>query len=542
MNRWESGAALKREPSLFFNFLILTLTSLALQTASLLFRAYYARALGAEGLGLLQLTVSVSFLGVTMATSGIRLTATRLVAEELGARRRSGAEAAVRRCLLYALVCGLGAMTLLNLGAGRIGTAWLHDGRTVLSLRIFAFSLPLCSLSSVLDGYLIAARRAPAAAGAEVLEKLTEVGAGVGLLRLWLPLGHEYACAAIVLGSALGKAVSLLALLALCRADWRRHRGPGPRAAPDLTRRMFRIAVPLAFGAYLSALFRTVEQLLIPYGLKRSGASAAAALASFGVISGMALPLLMFPVFLLSALLELLLPELAGSMETGHTRRMNYLVGRMFRLGVLFSMCVMWMFLRFSGELGQFVYHSADAGVLIRQMAALTPFFYLDLIVDMVLKGIGEQVSTVKHNLLTSVLSAALLYLLLPRYGIAGYLAAAYLTKILNFILSFWHLAQVTDLTVSMTGIVKSILSVVAATGLTDLLTEAIPGVETPASLLSQVLLIVLFYLLFLRAMDCITHEDIVWGRSLLRWPVRKKAPGINSRSARTLRKNQEWL
>lgn len=506
---------MKRATSLFYNFLILTGTSLALQTASLLFRAWFARKLGAEGLGLFQLTVSVSVLGVTLATSGIRLTATRLAAEELGAHRPAGARAAVRSCMIYSLVFGLGAMTLLNLGAARIGADWLHDTRTVLSLRIFAFSLPFISLSSVLGGYLIAAHRAPAAAAGQIFEKLTEVGCGVGLLRLWLPLGHEYACAAIVLGSAVGEAASFLLLLALCRAG--RTRDGAPDAAPNLTRRMFRIAVPLAFGAYLSAVFRAAEQLLIPYGLKKSGSTATAALSAFGVIHGMVLPLLLFPAFLLGAVLELILPELAGSLEAGHTRRLNHIVERMFRIGILFSMCVMWVFLRFSGELGQFVYHSADAGALIRDLAALTPFFYLDLIVDMILKGIGEQVSTVKHNLLTSVLNALALYLLLPRYGITGYLAAAYFTKILNFILSFGRLARVTDLSVSMTGVVKSILSIIAATGLADLLTGLMPTAATPASMLSQILLVVFLYLFFLRAMDCINREDVRWGRSLLR-------------------------
>lgn len=506
---------MKRATSLFYNFLILTGTSLLLQTASLLFRAWFARKLGAEGLGLFQLTVSVSVLGVTLATSGIRLTATRLVAEELGAHRPDGARAAVRSCMVYALVFGLGAMTLLNLGAARIGADILHDDRTVLSLRIFAFSLPFFSLSSVLSGYLIAAHRAPAAAASEIAEKVTEVGCGAVLLRLWLPLGHEYACAAIVLGSALGKAACCLLLLILCRGN--RVWSGAPNAAPELVRRMFRIAVPLALGAYLSAVFRAVEQLLIPYGLKKSGSSAAAALSAFGVIHGMVLPLLFFPAFWLGAVLELILPELAGSLEAGHTRRLNHIVDRMFRIGLLFSVCVMWVFLRFSSELGQFVYHSADAGTLIRAMASLTPFFYLDLIVDMILKGIGQQVSTVKHNLLTSMLSVLALYLLLPRYGIAGYLLTAYVTKILNFILSFGRLAKVTDLSVSMAGVVKSILAIIAATGLADLLTGLMPTAATPASVLSQILLVVFLYLFFLRAMDCINGEDVRWGRSLLR-------------------------
>lgn len=495
----------------------MSVTSLFLQTISLIFRSYLAQKLGAEGLGLFQLTMSVNFLSVTLATSGVRFTTTSLVAEELGVGRQAGAEKAVRSCFLYAIAFGLASMTLLNLSAKWIGTVWLHDTRTVLSLRIFAFSLPLISTSSVLSGYLIAARKAPDTAAAQILEELIEVGAGVFFLRLFLPLGLEYACAAVILGSVMGEVGSFLLQLAFFRAAQRGRGSKSGSTAPALSRRLFRIAVPVACSAYLSAGFRMVEQLLIPYGLKKSGSTGSAALSTFGVIQGMVMPLIMLPALLLGTILELILPELAGCRAAGHTKRLNYMIDRVFRIGILFSMCTMWIFLRFSNELGTLIYQNKDAAYFIRMLAALVPFFYLDMIVDTILKSIGKQLSTMRHNLFTSSISILLLYLLLPRYAINGYLIAVYSTKILNFICSLNRLVRDTDLSVSFFSTLKSIFCIIGATSFTDLFMRLLPAAGTSVSVISQVLLIVFFYLFFLRMFSCISHEDIEWGRSLLK-------------------------
>ena len=487
-----------------------------LQAASLAFRSYLAHQLGAEGLGLFQLTMSVNFLSVTFATSGVRFTATSLVAEELGSGRQSGAEKAVRSCFLYAALFGIAAMTLLNLGANWIGTQWLHDARAVLSLRIFAFSLPLISTSSVLSGYLIAAHRAPDEAAAQIFEELIEIGAGILFVRLYLPLGLKYACAGVILGSVMGEAGSFLLRLMIFQAG-RRNRGGASGGAVTLSRRLFRIAIPAACSSYLSAGFRTVEQLLIPYGLKKSGASGSAALSTFGVIQGMAMPLILFPAFLLGTVMELILPELTECRASGNTRQLNYMIDRVFRIGVLFSMCAMWIFLRFSGELGTLLYQSADAAYLIRMLAALTPFLYLDLIVDTILKGIGEQLSTMKHNLFTSCVSTVLLYLLLPKYAIYGYLIAVYTTKILNFTCSLSKLVRDAKLSVHASSILSPILCMIAATSLTDLFLRVMPVSGTAVSVVSEALLIIFLYVFFLRVLSCISPEDVRWGRSLLK-------------------------
>lgn len=71
------------------------------------FRVFITGKIGASGMGLYQLILSVFILGITVCTSGIGFAVTRLVAEGRGTR------GAVRRCLAVALALSVVSMSVL---------------------------------------------------------------------------------------------------------------------------------------------------------------------------------------------------------------------------------------------------------------------------------------------------------------------------------------------------------------------------------------------------------------------------------------------
>jgi Polysaccharide biosynthesis protein. len=153
----------------------MTITSLILRTVTISFQVYLSNQLGQEGMGLFQLITALYVLGIVFATSGIRFAATRLIAEEMGTGKPFGAIKAVRNCLAYAAIFGFASMAIVILNVEFIGTRWLNDSRTILSLRIFAFSLPCISLASVLSGYFIAVRKVIKTVAVQYMEKLIKI-------------------------------------------------------------------------------------------------------------------------------------------------------------------------------------------------------------------------------------------------------------------------------------------------------------------------------------------------------------------------------
>ena len=131
------------------NGILLATVALLMRGVSLAFNSYITARIGAEGMGLLSLTMSVYGFAVTFATSGVSLAVTRLCAEALGRGETGDVRAIVRRATLYAVGFGGVASVVLFSFAGPIGLSWLGDARTVPSLRVLAFALVPIALATI---------------------------------------------------------------------------------------------------------------------------------------------------------------------------------------------------------------------------------------------------------------------------------------------------------------------------------------------------------------------------------------------------------
>ena len=61
-------------------------------------------------------------------------------------------------------------------------------------------------------------------------------------------------------------------------------------------------------------------------------------------------------------------------------------------------------------------------------------------------KGLGQQSANARYNLMTNLLDVALLWLLLPRFGMGGYYFSFAASHLVNFALSFRRLRQSVEL------------------------------------------------------------------------------------------------
>ncbi len=507
---------MRRSRAIFINLIFLTASSFALQAIGVVFQVFLVGKIGAAGIGLFQLVNSVYSLSATIATSGVRFATTRLTSEELGAGNYYGARKAMTRCFLYAMAFSIAACTAMLGAAPWIAARWIGDARMTLSLQILALSLPFFAGSAVLGGFFTAIQRMVPAAVVQVLGQLLRIGVTVGALMLPVTQGLEYSCAAIVLGTLAGEVFSFFVLLAFYLAHLART--PAPREKTHrLTPRLLGIALPIAVSAYARTALFTLQQMLTPRGLRSSGASGESALATYGIIHGMVLPLLLLPSASVGVLSQLIVPELTESQVTGRAPRIDYIVNRVFRLGLFFATGVAGVMLFFAGELGDLVYHSAEAGYYLRIFAPLAVVMYLDTLVDGMLKGLGEQVASMGFNILDALSGVLLVYFLLPRYAIGGYVFAVFFTEILNFSLSIGKLLSITNLRPRFWTQLRAALCVIFARAAAYLILPAGLWANSPASLFARILLTVLFYLLGLYLTDCLTREDFAWFKTLLR-------------------------
>ena len=506
---------MKRSRAMFFNLIIMTLTTLLIRFVGMAFSVYVSRRLGAYGVGLYTLIVSVGAFALTFATSGVNLAATRLTAEAIGRGSDSGIRCAMRKCIAYSLCFGFAATAGLAILAKPVSLHVLKNAECIVPLRIMAISMPCISLSSALYGYFTARRRVIKSAAGQIFEQFVKICATVVLIAILSPRGAGYACIAVVAGGVIAEVSSFVFSYVLYRVDLKRHvgrDGPGDKKA---LRKLFDIALPIALTTYVRSGLLTVEHLLIPWGLKRSGKSAKKAIASYGVLHGMALPIVLFPQTLMTAFASLLVPEISECMARGEEERIDRIVSRVIQASLCFSCGVAGIMLCYADLLGEAIYANREAGAMIRMLAPLVPVMYLDHVVDGMLKGLGEQLYSMKVNIADAAASVVLVYFLVPVLGVNGYVYVIIVMEIVNASFSLARLLSRARIRITpVKWLIKPLACVAGATAAVSAAVRLMPLPGRVSEAAIAVTLSSAAYYALLRLTGGISSGDVKWLKS----------------------------
>lgn len=161
-----------RKRSIFYNALLLTGVNLLLRGVSMVFQVYLSRRIGAAGVGLLQLVLTVETAAITFGLSGARVAAMYLCAEEYGRRRLDGVRSALTHCLCFGAVCSVLTGAALLFGSEWIADTWLHEPLASGCLRITALALPLRCCAAILSAYFTACGQVRRLVRVDVIERL----------------------------------------------------------------------------------------------------------------------------------------------------------------------------------------------------------------------------------------------------------------------------------------------------------------------------------------------------------------------------------
>ncbi len=493
------------------NAAVMTASSLILRLAGVVFKVWLASSVGAEGIGLYQLVFSVYVLAATFATSGICTAVTRLVADELELGRKSGVKKIMRSSLTLTLLVAAASILLLIVSADFIATNLLNDTRAAVSIKILSLSLPFMGISSCLRGYFLARRRATPPAAAQIFEQSARILIVILLVNRVSHLGMGVTTAAIIAGDSIAEALSAALLLAVYCKDTKKLDTLSGRTAPPFapSREITRIALPITGGRYLNSLLRTAENILVPSSLAKFSGAGETALSQFGMIKGMALPLLFFPSTLLNSLSTLLIPEISSAATRGLRLVVKMSAERIIKITTLLAFPVAAVFSVASNEIGSLVYGESQVGFLLCALSPIVPLMYLDSVCDGILKGLDQQLFTFRTAIIDSSLRIVLVILVLPRFGLNGFIGIMYFSNLLTCLLNTSRLSRVSGAQINpLFSVVLPLLSALLAATLSRTVLLILP--------LPQIIYVILLcaftvfaYFLLVLSFGCISSDEI---------------------------------
>ena len=425
--------------------LLLTLTGIASRILGFFYRIFLSRTIGAEGLGVYQMVFPIYGICFSICAGSIQTAISRFTAAD---RDRAGRTLLAGFIISFSLALGLAAVIIRF--SGFLASQVLMEPRCAPLLPAMALAIPCTSVHACLCGWYYGKEKVQVPALSQMVEQCIRIFTVFLIARIWEEQGRPVTVLAAVAGLVAGEAGSaLFTLLSFLLFGNRKKDGPSvsgrpaPSSVLTAAAPLLAMALPLMGNRLVMNLLQSLEAILIPVRLELSGLSRSQALSVYGVLTGMALPFVMFPSAIINSLAVVLLPSVARHQSLGNRSGILKNISLSFRYSSYMGILCIGIFTSFGDSLGLQVFKSAEAGSFISILAWLCPFLYLSTTMGSVLNGLGKTSVTFLHNLVSLLVRLAFVFFGIPRAGIRACLWGMLAGELVLSLLHLYSLSPV---------------------------------------------------------------------------------------------------
>jgi len=418
------------------------------------YRIFLSNTIGATGIGLYQMIFPMYGLCISFAVTGIQMAISKYVAAGYARKDYRGILQILKAGLSISLYLSIFISFVLSLFSGFIAEEIIGDVRCQHLLKLAAYAIPCCAIHGCIIGYFLGKSQTVIPAAAQLFEQISRVGVVYIIALLTAKEGEYLSPNAAMAGLFVGELVSTLICLCalgnevysikrlLKNTDFSNTISQKKNTVIteiNYHKKILSLSYPITLSRVITSVIMSFEAVLILYCLKKYGLGHEESIRIYGVLTGMAMPFIFFPSTITGAISAMILPSVSESESAGDyvkiAKTTTTVVKYCFSIGIFFAT----LFYIYGYGIGTTLFHNTDAGTFISILSWLCPFMYLGSTLSSILNGLGHTKITFGVNLSVAFSKVAFIWLLIPVYGIKGYLWGLLISEILSaFLLLFF--------------------------------------------------------------------------------------------------------
>ncbi len=421
------GQAMIIKSKIVKDTLTLTLLQLLLDTAALLLNVFITRRLGAAAMGTAALTGAFLALVGIISNGNAFLCTSRLISEESG-KADGNPNGVLKSAVILCLLLSVSVSSILIVFSERIGIYYFKSEALSRVIRLMPFTLITGACSACFKGYFNAMRRVAVTAGADILEFIVRASAIILLTLITNTADNTSVCRIMIGGMTAGNCFSLMYYLIMFVKYRERY-----TVKPTISfRKYVALAIPVMAGGILTTALSSTNDALIPMTLRQYGDSASLALSRFGVFEAIVIPALFFPSVILCSLSGIIVSESARATASCNTIRIKSITKRLVEATVIYSILAAAVLMKFGENIGILLGGGSLAGEMIRIIAPVIPFIYLEIVLEALIKGMGLQGFSSLNYLAEYIVRISAVLIIVPRAGFTGIVISYYASNIIG--------------------------------------------------------------------------------------------------------------
>ena len=440
--------------------IFLTLSAVLCRIIGFFYKIYISNAIGAENFGIFQLAMPIFGLVSIMCCHCIETSLSKMISENPNDSRQY----CICGFTISLILSGICA-AILYFASDIIASNFLFESRCSILLKYIAITLLLSIVHSIINGYSFGKMRVLLPAICNITEQISKILITILLVHILLASNciPDYTTAGkIMLYSELICAIFGITILILSGKKIIVPKNKLPKKSHY--KNMIRFLLPISGNRLILCFLGSFESILLPTSLKLYGINSDNSLAIYGILSGMAMSVLMLPQTFTTSLSSLLLPKISSQSTVsynnnrhkkmsnasdnsspkalGKTNSDNYInpaaktasmsIRFCFAMGIFFLA----IFKIFGKEIGILLFHNELCGFFIENLSIICPFIYTSTASYSILNGLTKAGYVFFCNITGLVIRLITVSFFVPQYGINAYIYGLFLSHIVSFLMS----------------------------------------------------------------------------------------------------------
>ncbi len=407
---------------------LVTVFSIAERGLGFLYRIILSRTVGAEGMGLYQLALSVFAVFATFTSSGVPITLSRLIPKYKTRHNLSAERQTVSAAVLFTLSVSVPLFLCVYLGHGWVEKLF-SDARCAPVFLTLMYGFIFNSVYAVLRGSFWGNKQFLAYSVIEFVEESVMIAVGSLLvINATSALDGAWRAAFAVVVSYL-TSFTVAMIYFFCKG--------GKFVRPkDHFRPLLASALPITAMRTSTTLVNSLISVLLPSRLLLAGLSATEAMAEYGVALGMAIPILYTPSTIIGSIALVLTPEISEYFYRGEHERLSRNIEKALHITILIAFTIIPLFFVFGPDMGMLIYSSARSGDMIQSACVMLLPMSLTMITTSLLNSLGKEKKTLIYFFVGAAAMLACVWFLTPFIGVYALLLGQFLNHVISCLLN----------------------------------------------------------------------------------------------------------
>lgn len=383
------------------------------------YRMQFMRIAGEEAVGVYMTAYPAFIFFMSLVQIGLPIAVAKIIAELYAKKRLGQLKAVMKTATKWSIASIIVFVPILYFFIPFLAGTLLHNEATTVTLYIALGAVPIVVCSGLIRGYLQGITKISPTAWSQMIEQLVRIALISMVLPMFVVADNPEVTAAYAMAITLvGEVVSFLYLYFHYLWSKRKLKST-EQVKPYPSMPLLRVAVPSAGSRLFGTFTWFLEPIVFLKALTLAGFTAAGATTLYGVISGVHIPLLLFPSFIPNALAIVLIPAVSSAVARNNYSLLNERIELSLRLSSIIGCYAATYFFLHGDQLAAQLFGLEETKGYMRVLAPIFYFYYIQSPLHSILQAVDEARAAMMNSIYGGLGKLFVMFVLASQASIA---------------------------------------------------------------------------------------------------------------------------